>query len=65
MKGGLVTTVDAAVLDYDDKPIPNLSAASNSAAHIMGIGYAGGGATIGPNIVYGFIAGQNAAGRDR
>lgn len=60
-KGGLVTTVEAEVVDYDDDPIPGLYAASNSAAHIMGIGYAGGGATIGPNIVYGYIAGRNAA----
>ncbi|MEF8814072.1 MAG: FAD-binding protein [Halovenus sp.] len=61
-KGGLVTSIDAEVLDTEDTPIPGLYASSNSAAHIMGLGYAGGGATIGPNIVYGFIAGENAAG---
>jgi succinate dehydrogenase/fumarate reductase flavoprotein subunit len=49
------------VVDYDEAPIPGLYAASNSAAHVMGLGYAGGGATIGPNVVFGAIAGENAA----
>jgi len=62
-KGGLVTTADAEVANHDDDPIPGLYASSNSAAHLMGTGYSGGGATIGPNIVYGFIAGGNAANR--
>lgn len=62
-KGGLVTTTDAAVVDHDEEPIPGLYASSNSAAHLMGTGYSGGGATIGPNVVYGFIAGENAANR--
>jgi succinate dehydrogenase/fumarate reductase flavoprotein subunit len=60
-KGGLVTDVDAAVLNYKNESIPGLYASSNSAAHIMGLGYAGGGATVGPNIVFGWIAGENAA----
>lgn len=34
-KGCLVTSVDAEVLDGDDRPIPGLSASSNNAAHIM------------------------------
>lgn len=60
-KGGLVTTVDSEVLDHQEEPISGLFASSNSTAHIMGIGYAGGGAPIGPNVTYGFIAGENAA----
>lgn len=61
-KGGLVTDTDARVLDVDEDPIPGLYAASNSTAHVMGIGYAGGGGTLGPNVVFGHIAGEEAAG---
>lgn len=60
-KGGLVTTPDGAVVDVDEEPIPGLYAASNSTAHVMGIGYAGGGGTIGPNVVFGYLAGIAAA----
>lgn len=56
-----MTTVESRVVDHDGDPIPGLYAASNSAAHLMGLGYAGGGATIGPNVVFGAIAGENAA----
>jgi 3-oxosteroid 1-dehydrogenase len=59
-KGGLVTNVDSEVLDWNDRVIPGLYAASNSAAHVMGLGYAGGGATIGPNLVFGYVAGRRA-----
>jgi succinate dehydrogenase/fumarate reductase flavoprotein subunit len=59
-KGGVVTDTGAAVLDVNEAQIPGLYASSNSAAHIMGIGYAGGGATLGPNIVYGYIAAESA-----
>jgi predicted oxidoreductase len=62
-KGGLSTTTEAEVLNHDDDPISGLYASSNSTAHLMGTGYAGSGATIGPNITYGFIAGENAADR--
>lgn len=61
-KGGLVTDTDAQVLDVDGDPITGLYAASNSTAHVMGIGYAGGGGTLGPNVVFGHIAGEEAAG---
>jgi 3-oxosteroid 1-dehydrogenase len=60
-KGGLVTDTDSRVKDIDGEPIDCLYAASNSTAHIMGIGYAGGGGTIGPNVVFGYLAGKNAA----
>jgi predicted oxidoreductase len=58
-----VTTPDGAVVDVDENPIPGLYAASNSTAHVMGIGYAGGGGTIGPNVVFGYLAGKLAAAR--
>jgi len=60
-KGGLVTTPDGEVVDVDEEPISGLFAASNSTAHVMGIGYAGGGGTIGPNVVFGYLAGISAA----
>jgi succinate dehydrogenase/fumarate reductase flavoprotein subunit len=62
-KGGLVTDTDAAVLDVRGDRIPGLYAASNCTAHVMGIGYAGGGATLGPNLVFGYVAGARAAAR--
>jgi 3-oxosteroid 1-dehydrogenase len=60
-KGGLVTTPGAAVVDVRGDEIPRLYAASNGTAHVMGIGYAGGGATLGPNLVFGYVAGRRAA----
>jgi len=60
-KGGMVTNPDSAVLDHDDEPIPGLYASANDTAHLMGPAYVGGGATIGPNLTFGVIAGENAA----
>jgi succinate dehydrogenase/fumarate reductase flavoprotein subunit len=60
-KGGLVTTPDGQVVDVGEESISGLYAASNSTAHVMGIGYAGGGGTIGPNVVFGYLAGISAA----
>lgn len=59
-KGGLVTDPNGAVLDVEGERIPGLYAASNSTAHVMGIGYAGAGATLGPNVVFGYEAGRSA-----
>jgi hypothetical protein len=42
-------------------PSTALYATSNSAAHLVGLGYAGEAATIGPNVVFRFIAGENSA----
>lgn len=46
-----------------DAPIPGLYAAGNCASGVFGEGYPGGGSTIGPGVVYGFLAGTHAAGR--
>lgn len=59
-KGGLVTQPNGAVVDVRGDPIPGLFAASNSTAHVMGMGYAGAGATLGPNAVFGYQAGRHA-----
>lgn len=60
-KGGLVTAPNGQVLSVDEEPIPGLFAASNSTRHVMGMGYAGAGASLGPNAVFGYLAGREAA----
>ena len=60
-KGGLFTTASAEVRHVNGGTIPGLYAASNSTAHVMGLGYVGGGATLGPNVTFGYIAGREAA----
>ena len=52
----------ARVLDLDGAPIDGLYAAGNAmAASAMGMSYGGAGGTLGPAIVWGFLAGQYAA----
>lgn len=49
------------VLRDDGTPIPGLYGAGNAIASPAGHGYWGAGGTIGPALVFGFLAGQNAA----
>ncbi|MFE3194034.1 3-oxosteroid 1-dehydrogenase [Nocardia sp. NPDC059240] len=60
-KGGLTTDVDARVRRADGSVIDGLYAAGNSAAPVMGHTYAGPGATIGPALVFGYLAARHAA----
>lgn len=60
-KGGLSTNIHSQVLDSEEKPIEGLYAAGNNASSIMGLGYAGSGATLGPCITFGYIAGMHAS----
>ncbi len=61
-KGGPKTDDQARVLDIDGAPIEGLYAAGNAmAASAMGMSYGGAGGTLGPAIVWGFLAGQHAA----
>ncbi|MEJ2737403.1 MAG: FAD-binding protein [Anaerolineae bacterium] len=60
-KGGLLTDEYARVLREDGSPIKGLYAAGNTSASVMGRTYPGAGSTIGPAMVFGMIAGQDAA----
>ncbi len=58
--GGLATDARARVLSEAGAPIPGLYAAGNCAAGILTT-YPGPGATLGPAMVFGFIAGRELA----
>jgi len=60
-KGGLVTDAQARVLRQDGSPIEGLYATGNCAASVMGHTYAGAGATIGPSMVFGYVAALHAS----
>jgi 3-oxosteroid 1-dehydrogenase len=60
-KGGLRTDERARVLRDDGTPIPGLYAAGNTSAAVMGHSYAGAGATIGPAMVFGYVAALDLA----
>ncbi|MEV5835429.1 FAD-binding protein [Nocardia sp. NPDC052112] len=59
-KGGLVTDEHARVLRADGTVVDGLYAAGNVSASVMGNEYAGAGATIGPAIVFAYLAAQHA-----
>ncbi|MEV4597382.1 3-oxosteroid 1-dehydrogenase [Amycolatopsis sp. NPDC049253] len=64
-KGGLRTDEHARVLREDGSVIPGLYAAGNTSAAVMGRTYAGPGATIGPAMVFGYLAAEGLATEDR
>jgi 3-oxosteroid 1-dehydrogenase len=64
-KGGLVCDEHSRVLRADESVIDGLYATGNTSASVMGNEYAGPGATIGPAIVFGYIAARHAAARSR
>ncbi len=63
-KGGLVTDERARVLRPDGTVIEGLYAAGNVSAAVMGHTYAGPGATIGPALVFGYLAAEDIANFD-
>ena len=62
--GGVVTDINARVLKADGTPIEGLYATGVSTASAMGRVYPGAGASVGPSMVYGWIAAKHAAGLD-
>jgi succinate dehydrogenase/fumarate reductase flavoprotein subunit len=60
-KGGPRTDGNGQVLDVDGRPIQGLYAAGNAMASVMGMTYGGAGGTLGPAIVFGYLAGRHAA----
>ncbi|MDH4094020.1 MAG: FAD-dependent oxidoreductase [Betaproteobacteria bacterium] len=59
---GLVTDADARVLDRDGRPIAGLYACGNDMNSIMGGAYPGPGITLGPALVFGWLAARSLAG---
>jgi 3-oxosteroid 1-dehydrogenase len=64
-KGGLRTDPAARVLRTDGEPIPGLYAAGNVSVPVMGRTYAGPGATLGPAMVFGYLAALDIVGAKR
>lgn len=64
-KGGLVTDAHGRVQRPDGSVIPGLYAAGNVSAAVMGTDYAGAGATIGPAMVFAYLAMEHAAQQPR
>jgi 3-oxosteroid 1-dehydrogenase len=60
-KGGLVTDERGRVLRADGSAIEGLYAAGNCSSAVMGHTYAGPGATIGPAMVFGYLAAEDVA----
>jgi 3-oxosteroid 1-dehydrogenase len=62
-KGGLKADAKARVLDHNDQPIPGLFAAGNATGSPFGLNYPGAGGTIGPAMVFAYIAANEIAAR--
>ena len=62
-KGGPRTDENGRVLDVDGEVIGGLYAAGNAMGSIMGMTYGGHGGTLGPGLVFGYLAGRHAADR--
>jgi len=60
---GLETDADARVLDRDGQPVPGLYACGNDMNSIMGGAYPGPGITLGPALVFGWLAARHLAAR--
>ncbi|MCF8568968.1 3-oxosteroid 1-dehydrogenase [Gordonia sp. HY002] len=62
-KGGVTTDVAGRALREDGSVIDGLYAAGNTSAPVMGHTYAGPGATIGPALVFGYLAALDAVAK--
>ncbi|HEY8526413.1 MAG TPA: FAD-dependent oxidoreductase [Acidimicrobiales bacterium] len=61
--GGPLIDRDGRVRTWDGGVVPGLYAAGNAAANVFGPAYPGGGATIGPALTFGYLAGRHVATR--
>jgi len=61
MSAGIRTDAQSRVLAADGSPIPGLYACGNDMASVMEGAYPGPGITLGPALVFGWLAGKNAA----
>lgn len=61
--GGIATDGSARVLDVDGAPIPGLYAVGNATESAYAAGYPGAGATLGPLMTMGYLAGRTIAGQ--
>lgn len=61
--GGIATDGTARVLDVDGEPIPGLFAVGNATESAYAAGYPGAGATLGPLMTMGYLAGRAIAGQ--
>lgn len=64
-KGGLKADVNARVLNKEDQPIEGLYAIGNCSGSPFADAYPGGGSTLGPAMVFGFLAADDIAARAR
>ena len=60
-KGGITADAVGRALDGEGEAIGGLYAVGNNAASFMGPGYAGSGATLGPCVTFGYLAGVDCA----
>jgi succinate dehydrogenase/fumarate reductase flavoprotein subunit len=63
MAAGLITDASARVLDPQGNPIPGLYACGNDMQSVMNGAYPGPGITLGPALVFGYLAARHAAGQ--
>ncbi|MDR7375655.1 succinate dehydrogenase/fumarate reductase flavoprotein subunit [Rhodoferax ferrireducens] len=61
---GFATNADAQVLGEDNTPIPGLYAVGNDMQSIMGGVYTAPGITLGPGVVFAYLAARHAAARN-
>jgi succinate dehydrogenase/fumarate reductase flavoprotein subunit len=62
-KGGPQTDTRARVIDVDGEVIPGLYAAGNAMASPLGMTYGGAGGTLGPAMVFGYLAARDVVER--
>ena len=63
-QGGVLTNTQAQVLRDDGSVIEGLYASGNCSASVMGRTYPGPGSTLGPAVVFGYLAARHLAGKE-